>query len=91
MFCPCIYTSDHYTRSASLAQCPVIGGKVKSFDGTRAKASAGVIDVVQISDGVAVVANSWWQAKQARDLLSIQWDEGAGAALGDTRVIDATR
>jgi isoquinoline 1-oxidoreductase beta subunit len=76
---------------ASLAQCPVIGGKVKSFDGAKAKASAGVIDVVQISDGVAVVANSWWQAKKARDLLSIQWDEGAGAALSDASVIDGTR
>ena len=76
---------------ASLAQCPVIGGKVKSFDGSKAKASAGVIDVVQINDGVAVVANSWWQAKKARDLLSIQWDEGAGAALSDASVIDGTR
>lgn len=76
---------------ASLAQCPVIGGTVKSFDGSKAKASAGVIDVVQISDGVAVVANSWWQAKKARDLLSIQWDEGAGAALSDASVIDGTR
>ena len=76
---------------ASLAQCPVIGGKVKSFDGAKAKASAGVIDVVQISDGVAVVASSWWQAKKARDLLSIQWDEGAGAALSDVSVIDGTR
>nr|WP_315228987.1 xanthine dehydrogenase family protein molybdopterin-binding subunit [uncultured Limnohabitans sp.] len=76
---------------ASLAQCPVIGGTVKSFDASKAKASAGVIDVVQISDGVAVVANSWWQAKKARDLLSIQWDEGAGAALSDASVIDGTR
>ena len=76
---------------ASLAQCPVIGGKVKSFDGSAAKASAGVIDVVQINDGVAVVANSWWQAKKARDLLTIQWDEGAGAALSDASVIDGTR
>ena len=76
---------------ASLAQCPVIGGKVKSFDGAKAKASAGVIDVVQISDGVAVVASSWWQAKKARDLLSIQWDEGSGAALSDASVIDGTR
>jgi len=76
---------------ASLAQCPVIGGKVKSFDGAKAKASPGVIDVVQISDGVAVVATSWWQAKKARDLLNIQWDEGAGAALSDASVIDGTR
>jgi len=76
---------------ASLAQCPVIGGKVKSFDGSKAKASSGVIDVVQIDDGVAVVANSWWQAKKARDLLTIQWDEGAGAALSDASVINGTR
>jgi len=76
---------------ASLAQCPVIGGKVKSFDGAKAKAAPGVIDVVQISDGVAVVATSWWQAKKARDLLNIQWDEGAGAALSDASVIDGTR
>ena len=76
---------------ASLAQCPVIGGQVKSFDGSKAKASAGVIDVVQIDDGVAVVANSWWQAKKARDLLNIQWDEGAGAALSDASVIEGTR
>jgi isoquinoline 1-oxidoreductase beta subunit len=76
---------------ASLAQCPVIGGTVKSFDASKAKAVAGVLDVVQITDGVAVVASSWWQAKKARDLLTIQWDEGAGAALSDTSVIDGTR
>ena len=76
---------------ASLAQCPVIGGTVKSFDSGKAKAVAGVIDVVQITDGVAVVATSWWQAKKARDLLTIHWDEGAGAALSDASVIDGTR
>lgn len=76
---------------ASLAQCPVIGGKVKSFDASKAKGVAGLIDVVQINDGVAVVASSWWQAKKARDLLSIQWDEGAGAALSDASVLEATR
>ena len=76
---------------ATVAQCPVIGGKVKSFDASKAKGVAGVIDVVQINDGVAVVANSWWQAKKARDLLSIQWDEGAGAALSDTSVLEGTR
>ncbi len=76
---------------ASLAQCPVIGGKVKSFDGSKAKAMPGVQAVVQISDGVAVVADSWWQAKKARDLLSIQWDEGAGAALSDASVLAGTR
>src|SRR5882724_1645980 len=68
---------------ATLEQCPVIGGTVKSFDAARAKTMPGVIDVVQIPDGVAVVADSWWRANQARKALVIAWDEGAGAALND--------
>jgi isoquinoline 1-oxidoreductase beta subunit len=76
---------------ASLAQCPVIGGKVKSVDSARAKGMPGVIDVVQIPDGVAVVANSWWQAKKARDMLNIEWDEGAGASVSDDSIISGTR
>jgi isoquinoline 1-oxidoreductase subunit beta len=72
---------------ASLAQCPVIGGTVKSFDATKAKAMPGVIDVVQIPDGVAVVANSFWRAKMARDALAVTWDEGAGAALDHQNIL----
>jgi len=66
---------------AALAQCPVIGGKVVSVDAVRAKAMPGVKHVVQIKDGVAVVADSWWRAKTARDALVVSWDEGAGKAL----------
>jgi isoquinoline 1-oxidoreductase beta subunit len=76
---------------AALEQSPVIGGTVRSFDATRARAMPGVIDVVQIPDGVAVVANSWWRANQARKALSIQWDEGAGAALADKAMLDGIR
>ena len=72
---------------ASLAQCPVIGGTVKSFDAAKAKAMPGVIDVVQIPDGVAVVANSFWRAKMARDALTIVWDEGAGSALSNQSML----
>jgi isoquinoline 1-oxidoreductase subunit beta len=72
---------------ASLAQCAVIGGTVKSFDAAKAKAMPGVIDVVQIPDGVAVVANSFWRAKMARDALTIVWDEGAGAALSNQSML----
>ena len=72
---------------ASLAQCPVIGGTVKSFDATKAKAMPGVTDVVQIPDGVAVVANSFWRAKMARDALTVVWDEGAGAALSSQSML----
>jgi isoquinoline 1-oxidoreductase beta subunit len=71
---------------ASLAQCPVIGGKVVSYDASRAKGMPGVKNVVQISDGVAVVADSWWQAKTARDMLNITWDEGANKALNSSSI-----
>jgi isoquinoline 1-oxidoreductase beta subunit len=76
---------------ASIEQCPVIGGKVRSFDGTKAKGMPGVIDVVKVDDGVAVVANSYWQAQKARKTLSVQWDEGVGAALSTASVINGTR
>ncbi|WP_295989975.1 xanthine dehydrogenase family protein molybdopterin-binding subunit [Rugamonas sp.] len=73
---------------ASLEQCPVIGGKVRSFDGAAAKAMPGVIAVVQVRDGVAVVATSYWRAFKARQSLKIDWDEGAGAALNDKAMLD---
>ena len=76
---------------ASLEQCPVIGGKVKSFDASKAKTMPGVIDVVQIPDGVAVVADSYWHAFKARQALSVQWDEGAGAAISHTSMLDGIR
>ncbi|MBC7993354.1 MAG: xanthine dehydrogenase family protein molybdopterin-binding subunit [Rhizobacter sp.] len=68
---------------AALEQCPVIGGTVKSFDATKAKGMPGVINVVQIPDGVAVVADTWWHAQKARETIKVEWDEGAGAALTD--------
>ena len=76
---------------ASLAQCPVIGGKVASLDAAKAKAMPGVKHVVQITDGVAVVADSWWQAKTARDALDIKWDEGAGKALSSDGIAAALK
>lgn len=76
---------------ATVQQCPVIGGKVKSFDASQAKGMPGVQAVVQISDGVAVVADSWWRAKKAMETVKVQWDEGAGASLSDASVIEGTR
>jgi isoquinoline 1-oxidoreductase beta subunit len=76
---------------ASLQQCPVIGGKVKSFDAAKARTMPGVIDVVQINDGVAVVANSYWRAKKARDTLNVQWDEGPVALLSNAVMMDGIR
>jgi isoquinoline 1-oxidoreductase beta subunit len=78
---------------ASVEHCPVFGGKVVSFDATKAKAIPGVKDVVQIPTGVAVVADNTWTAFQARKALEIKWDEGsnAGATSASIRqtLIDA--
>jgi isoquinoline 1-oxidoreductase subunit beta len=76
---------------ASLEQSPTQGGSVKSFDASRAKAMKGVIDVVQIPDGVAVVADTYWHAAKAREALSVTWDEGPNAALTTAAMVDATR
>jgi isoquinoline 1-oxidoreductase subunit beta len=66
---------------AVIARSPVYGGKVKSFEAEKTKAVPGVRHVVEISRGVAVVADSFWAAKRGRDALSIDWDEGPNADL----------
>jgi isoquinoline 1-oxidoreductase subunit beta len=71
---------------ASLAQCPVIGGVPKSYDASAAMKVSGVIKVVQISDGVAVLAKDFYAARKGRDALSIVWDEGSNATLNNAVV-----
>ena len=66
---------------AALAQSPVFGGQVASFDASKAKTMPGVKHVVQISSGVAVVADTYWQAKQALAAVDIKWNEGANAKM----------
>ncbi len=66
---------------AVVARCPVFGGKVASFDAAKAKVIPGVKDVVQISSGVAVIADNTWTAMQGRRALDMQWDEGPNAKL----------
>jgi len=63
--------------TALLQRAPMFGAKVKSFDAAKAKAVPGVVDVVQISNGVAVVAKNFWSAKQGREALEIVWDDSA--------------
>jgi isoquinoline 1-oxidoreductase beta subunit len=76
---------------ASLEQCPVIGGNAVSFDASKAKAMPGVIDVVQIRDGVAVVADSYWRAKKAREALTVKWDDGPGARIDNASMKEGIR
>ena len=66
---------------AVVARSAVFGGKVARFDGTRAKAVPGVTHVVEIPQGIAVVASNTWAAMEGRRALQIEWDEGPNAAL----------
>jgi isoquinoline 1-oxidoreductase beta subunit len=69
-----------------IARSPVFGGKVKRFDATEARKLPGVQGVYQVPTGVAVAATGFWQAKTARELLEIEWDEGPGAALTTSKM-----
>jgi isoquinoline 1-oxidoreductase beta subunit len=67
--------------TAVVAHAPTFGGKVKSFDASKAKAVPGVRQVVQIPTGVAVIADHFWAASQGRKALDIVWDAPAVATL----------
>ena len=71
---------------ASALRCPVFGGKVASFDATKAKAISGVKDVIQIKNGIAVLADNTWSAMQGRRALVVQWDEGSNANLNSATI-----
>lgn len=60
---------------ALIKRPPLFGGRVASFDAAAAKAVPGVVDVVEAPAGVAVVAKSFWAAKQGRDALKVAWDD----------------
>ncbi len=73
---------------AALAACPVLGGKVASFDAAAVEKRPGVKKVVSIGEGVAVVADHYWTARKALGDVKIQWDEGPTAKL-DSAAISA--
>jgi isoquinoline 1-oxidoreductase beta subunit len=75
--------------SATIAQCPVFGGKLKSFDAAAIKSMPGVRAVVPVDgNSVAVVADTFWQAKNALAKLPIVWDEGANAKVTSATIAD---
>jgi isoquinoline 1-oxidoreductase beta subunit len=65
---------------AAVANCPVFGGKVKHFDQAAIAGRRGIIAVVAVENGVAVVADRFWRAKEALAALPITWDLGEAAA-----------
>ena len=66
----------------AIAQCPTLGGKLASFDGSAAEAMPGVKKIVGVGNGVVVVAEHYWQARKALEAVKITWDPGANANLG---------
>ncbi|UOD28325.1 xanthine dehydrogenase family protein molybdopterin-binding subunit [Massilia violaceinigra] len=81
---------------AALTMSPVVGGKVASFDAAAAKAMPGVVAVVGLAPpashktgagaGVAVIADTYWRARQALGALAVKWDEGANASLSSAAI-----
>jgi isoquinoline 1-oxidoreductase subunit beta len=74
--------------TALVAHPPRFGATVKSFDAAGAKAIAGVVDVVAIQNGVAVLAKDFWSAKKGRDALKVIWDESKAFKLGTNDILD---
>lgn len=73
--------------NAAIKACPVFGGKLKSFDDTKASKMPGVHKVVAVEDdAVAVVADTWWQANTALQALPVTWDEGPNARLSSASI-----
>jgi isoquinoline 1-oxidoreductase beta subunit len=76
---------------AALAQSPTLGGSVRTYNGDKASAMPGVTAVVLTSSGLAVVADSWWRARKARDVLEIEWNPGPNAGLNDAKISQTLR
>ena len=74
---------------AAIKDCPVFGGKLKSYDESKVLAMPGVKKVVRVKDsGVAVVADTWWRAKKALEALPIVWDEGENATKSSATIAE---
>ena len=73
--------------NAAIKACPVFGGKVKALDANKVNKMPGVRKVVRVEDdAVAVVAETWWQAKTALDALPITWDEGPNTKVSSASI-----
>lgn len=75
-------------KVAVLSRCPIIGGKVSTFDDKDSKTIAGVSYAGKISDSaIAVVADSVWGAMEGRRVLNVTWDEGPNKDLNTAAVM----
>jgi isoquinoline 1-oxidoreductase beta subunit len=75
--------------NAAIKDCPVFGGKLKSYDESKIAGMPGVKKVVKVKDtAVAVVADTWWRARKALEALPIVWDEGPNASRSSATIAD---
>ena len=78
--------------NAAIKDCPIFGGKLKSFDSSKAEAMPGVKKIVRVRDtAVAVVADTWWHAKTALDTISVEWDGGANAKVSSASIAETLK
>jgi isoquinoline 1-oxidoreductase beta subunit len=78
--------------NATIKESPVFGGKVQSFEADKVKSMPGVRHVLKVGDtAVAVVADTWWQAKTALDALPIKWDEGPNAKVSSASIAETLK
>src|SRR3546814_1407396 len=75
--------------TAVIPRPPVFGATLVSFDDSAARAVKGVVEVVQVPQGVAVLAKGFWAAKQGRDALQVEWDETTGETRGSAELMAA--
>jgi len=68
--------------TAVIIKAPAIGAHLARFNGDKARAAPGVKAVVLISDGLAVVADTYWRARKASELVEVEWGEGVLAGRG---------
>jgi isoquinoline 1-oxidoreductase beta subunit len=73
--------------TAMVVHAPRFGSKVKSFDASAARKVPGVVEVIQIPSGVAVLANSTWAARQGRDAVKVSWDDSAAEKRGTDAIL----
>jgi isoquinoline 1-oxidoreductase subunit beta len=76
---------------ASLVQCPVFKGTLKSVDDSKLSGMPGVRKVVKLPNAVAVVADSWWRAKTAAEALKISWDAGENGNASTNSITEFVR
>jgi isoquinoline 1-oxidoreductase beta subunit len=76
---------------AAIVQCPVYQGTLKSADENSIAGMTGVRGVVRMPDAVAVVADSWWQAKSAADALQVSWDDRGNTAVSSASIAELMR